>query len=105
MPPMGVFRLVALVLLFVLPLIDPLAFATPIDPSYPGGFYDNGDQDDVMTFLSSCSASLARPLTCVAEPLWIVVASRRDVGTLDARPPCQRPRESRAPPARVLLFA
>ena len=100
---MALRQLVALVLLCVLSIVDPLVFATPIDPSYPGGFYDNGDQDDVMPFLSTCSASLARPLAGMVDPLWVVVASSRDLGAADARSPCRRPSASRAPPTAVSL--
>ncbi len=45
-------RLLAIVLGMVLIVLMPLAHGSPIDPSTPG-FWDNGDFDDVILFLSS----------------------------------------------------
>jgi hypothetical protein len=45
-------KLVAAVLGAVLVLLTPLVHGSPIDPSTPG-FWDNGDYDDVIVFLSS----------------------------------------------------
>jgi hypothetical protein len=45
-------RLVALVLGTVLIVLMPLAHGSPIDPSTPG-FWDGGDFDDVILFLTS----------------------------------------------------
>ena len=45
-------RLLAAVLGMVLIVLMPLAHGSPIDPSTPG-FWDNGDFDDVILFLTS----------------------------------------------------
>ena len=45
-------KLLAVVLATVVILLTPLAAASPIDPSTPG-FWDNGDFDDVILFLTS----------------------------------------------------
>jgi len=45
-------KLLAAVLGAVLIVLTPLVHGSPIDPSTPG-FWDNGDFDDVILFLSS----------------------------------------------------
>jgi hypothetical protein len=45
-------KLVAAMLVAVLFVLTPLAHGSPIDPSTPG-FWDNGDFDDVVLFLTS----------------------------------------------------
>ena len=45
-------RLIAGVLGVILVVLVPLAHGSPIDPSTPG-FWDNGDFDDVILFLTS----------------------------------------------------
>ena len=45
-------RLLATAVGAVLIVLMPLAHGSPIDPSTPG-FWDNGDFDDVITFLTS----------------------------------------------------
>jgi len=45
-------RLLAIVLGTVLIVLMPLAQGSPIDPSTPG-FWDNGDFDDVILFLTA----------------------------------------------------
>jgi hypothetical protein len=86
-----------LVVLALLPLY-PLAFAAPIDPSYPGGLYDNGDLDDVIEFLCGHAAAVTPAVGLAIEPCWIVVASVREHDT----PACDRAgrwtRATRAPP-------
>jgi len=45
-------NLLAAALATVLLLLTPLAHGSPVDPSTPG-FWDNGDFDDVILFLTS----------------------------------------------------
>ena len=45
-------KFVAAVLVTVLTVLMPLAHASPVDPSSPG-FWDDGDFDDVVLFLTS----------------------------------------------------
>jgi hypothetical protein len=54
----------------------PLAYASPIDPSAPGGFYDNGDFDDVILHLTSRSSVVE------AAPLYVVSVVGNVVGTI-----------------------
>jgi len=91
-------RLFALCLLMSILPVVPLAYATPIDPSWPGGFYDNGDLDDVIQFIVSGVATVAPLLLSELEPRRIVIGR-----TPDAEPafvPGYTPsaRHSRAPP-------
>jgi hypothetical protein len=44
---------VASVLVSLLVLLTPLAWASPVDPSWIKGIYDDGDHDDVVTYLTS----------------------------------------------------
>lgn len=94
---MGRARFVAvLVLLAVLP-VSPLAFATPIDPSHPGGLYDNADLDDVIEFLCGCSATIA-PAVVRVDPSWTVVASVHQSEGSPFDLACRWTRATRAPP-------
>ena len=45
-------RLPAAILVLVLAVLTPLAHGSPIDPSLPG-FWDAGDGDDAILFLTS----------------------------------------------------
>ena len=74
---MALSRAVAVLVLVALVPVYPLAFATPIDPSYPGGFYDNADFDDVVEFLCGCAGTVPRVLAWSVEPVWIVLESIR----------------------------
>jgi len=76
----------------------PLAYASPVDPSFPVGFYDNGDFDDVIVHLTSRVSAVDAALLHVPSAVALVVgtlcpAEPRDVpaGVLGAVP-------SRAPP-------
>ena len=45
-------KFLAVVLATVLVVLTPLAHGSPVDPSSPG-FWDNGDFDDIIFFLTS----------------------------------------------------
>ena len=60
-------RLLALVLLASLIALYPLAFASPPDPVWLTGIYDDADLDDVVWLVSSTTA--------LVEGLTVVVAS------------------------------
>jgi hypothetical protein len=56
-------RLVWLLMSLVV-IITPLAWATPPDPSWTKGVYDDGDFDDLLAYLTSGSAAIcAAPVT------------------------------------------
>lgn len=54
-------RFVALVLLAGLLGLFPLAHASPADPAWIPGFYDDADHDDVVLFLTNLGVTLDRP--------------------------------------------
>lgn len=93
-------RSVLLVLLVSpLVLLTPLAYATPPDPSWIRGLYDDGDFDDVVALLISevglstpFSLSELPPLSIEATPL-----AERDGGAVSHR--SLSANLTRAPPA------
>ena len=78
--------------------LAPLAYSSPIDPSFPGGFYDNGDFDDVIIHLTSGLSVVE------ADPLYIVCPVENVVGTVNQAEPWRAPAATlgaarpRAPP-------
>lgn len=54
-------RLAWLGLLSVLIVVTPLAYASPPDPIWVRGVYDDGDFDDIVCLVTSC-AGLFQPL-------------------------------------------
>jgi|SRR5215468_5670418 len=63
-------RAAILAVIAVRVLVGPLADASPVDPSWIPGFYDDGDFDDLVTQLallaSACDWSVAPVLTWTA---------------------------------------
>lgn len=91
-------RLLALLLGTVLIILMPLAQGSPIDPSTPG-FWDGGDFDDVILFLTS-HLNVIEPGDVPAPSISEAVV--RDVLEEPQRAIAHRPHEAgipRAPPA------
>jgi hypothetical protein len=65
-------RFLALVLLASLIALYPLAFASPPDPVWLTGIYDDADMDDVVWVISSTTALVER---LTVERLTVVVAT------------------------------
>ena len=85
-----------LLIVSILPLA-PLAYASPIDPSFPAGFYDNGDFDDVIDLITSSMA--AKPeVVLVARPTEVVITTLHEAGLPHVPATVLGPRQSRAPP-------
>ena len=77
----------------------PLAYASPPDPSWVAGFWDDADYDDVVSLAtSSCSIADAHPPTGLAlVPVALTGVTNAPDGLISPRPlPSHRPR---APPA------
>lgn len=53
--------LVALLLALVLASLAPLAWLSPPDPTWFGGFWDNGDYDEVVLLICGTAAALPEP--------------------------------------------
>jgi hypothetical protein len=89
--------LVALLLVLIVAGLMPLAKASPPDPTWVAGFWDDGDYDDVVLLICSTAAALPEP---PAPPH----ATREVVATIDPAEPAKPPlavrasASSRAPP-------
>jgi len=86
-------------LLFACATLPALAHASPPDPSWIAGIYDDGDYDDVVTLVHSGAGSLApAPPTDLAPILRIVerVAPATEPALVERAPAAVH---SRAPPA------
>jgi hypothetical protein len=53
--------LVALLLVLVVAGLTPLAKASPPDPTWVAGFWDNGDYDDIVLLICATPADLPAP--------------------------------------------
>ena len=83
---------------FAIVLLAALAYASPIDPSFPGGLYDNGDFDDVIDFIGSTAGLVEAVPLPTLDGIRIVIGTVVDAAV--RRPPAA-PRstsDSRAPP-------
>ena len=59
--------LVLILQAWLLAALVPLAYATPPDPLWIAGIYDDGDQDDVVVLLVDCRLALADPGAAIHE--------------------------------------
>ena len=91
--------LLLLILLATMVPLTPMAYASPPDPVWVNGFFDDADFDDVVVFLTSTCATLdlfrldsLQPFLAFSTP----VGSPAEEHTI-ARP--AGPTEARAPPA------
>ena len=80
--PMKMRWLFVVVLIGLLLVLNPMAFASPPDPSWLGGFWDDADFDDVILHLTGCPAvSADRPIldaAAVATVVGFVLESPED---------------------------
>ena len=79
-------------------VLAPMAWASPVDPSWIKGWYDDADFDDVVTFLTS--GTVAIPALPVAELLPVLASVPADFAP-DERPGAatlRSPHSPRAPP-------
>lgn len=79
-------------------MLTPMAWASPPDPSWINGVYDDGDFDDVVTYLTSGAIAIpALPVNDLLPPLAFVSAHPvRDARFAGAPPPASY--SPRAPP-------
>jgi len=94
-------RVLGIIWLLVLALsgLTPLADASPPDPSWVRGMYDDADGDDVVVLATSATAAIPRTLLAdfkLSDPL-IGPAPGPIVPRHSAR--SVAPRQTRAPPA------
>jgi hypothetical protein len=91
-------RIVACLLLLSVVPLAPLVFASPIDPSYPGGWYDGGDFDDVIDILltSVCAVELVAPE--LMRPFIVALGAVDEIAPADPSDASRAPFSGRAPP-------
>jgi len=89
---------VAVLLLTVLFLLPPVAHASPTDPVWIPGFYDDNDYDDVILFITGAVSTVD---SAVVDPVGHVVVCLGLISPSKPRRATARPLESlstRAPP-------
>ena len=89
-----------LVLLCAVIALAPLAYATPPDPTWIAGFWDDNDHDDVILLITSDVGAIEPHLVRDGNPVHAVVSA---LPQTDERPACPRAPSSpptRAPPVR-----
>jgi hypothetical protein len=90
-------RLLALVLLASLIALYPLAFASPPDPVWLAGIYDDADLDDVVWVVTS-TAALVEHFTSVVATELLAVAAPQAAESVLLRIRFSSARSVRAPP-------
>jgi hypothetical protein len=88
----------ALVLLGVLLTLPAFAYASPTDPAWIPGFYDDNDYDDVILFITGAVSAVD---SGVADPVGPVVVCLGLIAPSKPQPAAGRQLESlstRAPP-------
>ena len=92
-------RLVIAIVVSVLFTLRALAYATPPDPAWIAGFWDNADHDD-MVALAMSAAGIAElyPLAVVAPPMFVIATAIPNVEAPDLAPPLG-PHNLRDPPS------
>src|SRR5260370_34423621 len=79
-------------------VLAPMAWASPVDPSWIKGWYDDADFDDVVTFLTSGTVAIsALPVDELLPVLAVVPADSAPDERLAASPPPSS-QSTRAPP-------
>ncbi len=94
---MSLARVLCLLLIASILPLAPLAYASPIDPSFPAGFYDNGDFDDVIDLITSSVAAKADAIP-VARPTKVVIRTLHEAELPQVPAIVLAPQQSRAPP-------
>jgi len=85
-------------LLFLMIVLTPMAWASPVDPSWIKGVYDDADFDDVVTYLMSDTGTI--PVLLIDELLPVLAFVPTDSAP-DERRGVSSPHSSpspRAPP-------
>src|SRR2546425_12496890 len=99
-----------MVLITIALLLTSLAYASPPDPTWVGGFWDDGDFDDVVIAVGSAVA-IPTWKTVDQPPTPIVLAVVREEptpaepydGSLHPAPRSPPPRQTRSPHPRLTI--
>ncbi len=89
---------VAGLLVTLMVVLAPMAWASPVDPTWTKGMYDDADFDDVVSYLTSgMSGILDAPVVDVVAVITFVEAAPLLHDLFPELPPASS-RSSRAPP-------
>lgn len=91
-------RLLAVALAALFLLLPVFAYASPPDPTWIGGYYDDGDYDDVVILITAEPSPPPPAVGLCPEPAYVVVWL---VPIADEQPPPARSLQaqlSRGPP-------
>jgi hypothetical protein len=95
----GVRVALALLLLLAVGGLTPLAYASPPDPSWIRGIYDDADYDDVVNLITSAAAATAPVLLVDLQQIPSIVGPAPQVTEDPVQTLPFSPLQSRAPPA------
>lgn len=90
--------LVRLLLVTQIALV-PLGHATPTDPTWVPGFWDDGDYDDVALLVSEASGVASACWLSALGRVQVVRTGIQDIGTGEPHTPPQQSERPRAPPS------
>ena len=90
---------VATVLLSVLAILAPLAYATPPDCTWLSGWWDDADHDDVIFRVTSDVGAIGPHPALERGPIHTIVMALPQGGERPARIGARSSPPSRAPPA------
>jgi hypothetical protein len=90
--------IVACLLILSIAPLAPLAFASPIDPSFPGGWYDGGDFDDVIDVITSSVGAVELVPPSLLRPRRIVLGGVAEIASASPSSASRSPFSGRAPP-------
>lgn len=92
-------RYVLLVLAACITVLTPLAYASPPDPSWIKGVYDDDDFDNVVVIVTSGVGAVASQPPCDVDPSQVAVASATPADESAVSTPALWSPQTRAPPA------
>ena len=90
-------RMLALLLVALVLLLAPATYASPPDPTWLSGYWDDDDFDDVVLLLEG-TVAVVPPLTIDATPPRDVVALLDDAEPATVTTPVDATASPRAPP-------
>jgi len=89
----------AWLLLGAVAALSPLGYATPPDPTWIAGFWDDGDYDDVITLITSGIGAIEPHLIRVGDLVHVVGITLPQIAERPARSLARSSPPARAPPA------
>jgi hypothetical protein len=78
--------------------LGPLGYATPPDPTWIAGFWDDGDYDDVITLITSCVGAIEPHLIRAGDLIHVVGITPPQIAERAARSLARSSPPARAPP-------